>query len=580
MTSLSSARGAAPARARALFAFGAFAFAAAAALSCSATHGDPGGTSGAPQDAGLNDDGGGAGGSDAGGGGAGGGGVGGFNQGPVFPSDPVLDATPGAPPVPLDAPSLFGPPEGGEPAGGPCLVEPEDQALYPSNWLPPRFRFIPAAGQNLFEIRVHTDSEASDLVVYTTHTSWTMPAPMWSAAANGLAEKPITVTVRGAVYDGAKLVSPPSAGSKLTVSIAPVSAAGNIVYWTTGAGSALKGFAVGSTSVVPVLTPGQVEMPTSGGAAVTCVGCHTSTPDGLYASFTAQGPWANAIASIDATDATSIGKKPPFLGAGAEAALAQPEMGIHTYSKAHWAPGDRMKVAPLGAWENSKLIWIDLEAQTPGEGSAFGFISRSGDPRGVGAPTWSHDGKTIVYVSTNAQTTGRLDNGEADLYAVPYNNRAGGDAAPIPGASDPALAEYYPAFSPDNKYLVFNRVPSGNNMYNQPLTEVFVIPSGGGAPTRLAANDPPACAGKKSPGVTNSWAKWSPEATSHGGRTYYWIIFSSARSEKQNPQLYLTALVEEAGALTTHGALHFWNQPEDENNHTPAWDVFQIPVPQ
>jgi hypothetical protein len=155
-------------------------------------------------------------------------------------------------------------------------------------------------------------------------------------------------------------------------------------------------------------------------------------------------------------------------------------------------------------------------------------------------------------------------------------------AAPIPGASDPALEEYYPAFSPDDKYLVFNRVPNGNNMYNQALTEVFVIPSGGGSPTRLAANDPPACSGKKSPGVTNSWAKWSPEATSSGGRTYYWLIFSSARNENQNPQLYLTALVkdEEAGALTTHGALRFWNQPEDENNHTPAWDVFQIPVPQ
>jgi mono/diheme cytochrome c family protein len=485
--------------------------------------------------------------------------------------------TPGAPPAPPDAPALFGPPEGGEPSGGPCLVDPEDQALFPSNWLPPRFRFVPVAGQNLFEIRVHTDSEPSDLVVYTAHTSWTMPAAMWSAAANALTDKTLTVTVRGAVFDGMKLVSPPSMGSKVTVSIAPVSAAGNVVYWTTGAGSALKGFAVGSTSVVPVLTPGQVEMPTSGGAAVTCVGCHTSTPDGLYASFTAQGPWANAIASIDAA---SVGKKPPFLGAGAEAALSQPEMGIHTYSKAHWAPGDRIKVAPLGNYANSRLIWLDLEAQSPAEGAAFGTIPRSGDPRGVGAPTWSHDGNTIVYVSTNAQTTGRLDNGEADLYAVPYNNKAGGVAAPIPGASDPALAEYYPAFSPDDKYLIFNRVPNGNNMYNQALTEVFVIPSGGGSAARLLANDPPACAGKTSPGVTNSWAKWSPEATSKGGRTYYWIIFSSARSAKGNPQLYLTALVEEAGSLTTHGALHFWNQPEDENNHTPAWDVFQIPVPQ
>ena len=63
--------------ARALFAFGA----ALTALSCSATNeGDPGGTSGEKQDAGLND-GGGPGGSGPGGSGTGGSGTGGSGTG-------------------------------------------------------------------------------------------------------------------------------------------------------------------------------------------------------------------------------------------------------------------------------------------------------------------------------------------------------------------------------------------------------------------------------------------------------------------------------------------------------------------
>ena len=31
-----------------------------------------------------------------------------------------------------------------------------------------------------------------------------------------------------------------------------------------------------------------------------------------------------------------------------------------------------------------------------------------------------------------------------------------------------------------------------------------------------------------------------------------------------------------AGAITSYPAMHVWNQPPDEGNHTPAWDVFQI----
>ena len=43
--------------------------------------------------------------------------------------------------------------------------------------------------------------------------------------------------------------------------------------------------------------------------------------------------------------------------------------------------------------------------------------------------------------------------GFADLYAVPYSNRTGGPATPVPGASDPDLEEYYPTYSPDDALL-------------------------------------------------------------------------------------------------------------------------------
>jgi hypothetical protein len=105
---------------------------------------------------------------------------------------------------------------------------------------------------------------------------------------------------------------------------------------------------------------------------------------------------------------------------------------------------------------------------------------------------------------------------------------------------------------------------------------VFVIPASGGTPTRIAANDPIACSNEKSPGVTNSWPKWAPKAVTAGDRAFYWLTFSSSRSGGM-PQLYVTAVVVQGDKITTYPALYLWNQPSDEANHTPAWDVFELP---
>jgi WD40-like Beta Propeller Repeat len=487
----------------------------------------------------------------------------------AFPEAPLLD-----PSAPASAPALFGPAGSGDPSGGPCLFEPEPGTLFPSNWLRPRFRFNAGANQNLFELRLHTSDEAHDLVVYTALTTWTMPRAMWQSLAQHATNGPITMTVRGAHYNGSTLDGAPSVGTSGPMTIAPAPASGAIVYWTTSSGSALKGFKIGEETVGPTLTPEQAKMPTVGGP-VKCIGCHTSTPDGLYAAFTAQSPWGNAFASIEQGQ---VGAQPSFLSAGALAAFTSlGELGIQTFSKAHWKSGDQMMLSPFGSAQASRLAWFDLQAQGSGEGQAYGFLKRDGDSRGAGAPTWSHDGKTVVYVSTNAELTGRLDAGDADLYAVPYNDRQGGAATPIPGAADPELEEYYPAFSPDDSLLAFNRIPKATSMYNAAQAEVYVIPSAGGAATRIVANDPAACSGVVSPGVTNSWPKWAPEGTTVGAKTYNWLIFSSTRGPKKNPQLYIAGVVTEDGKVTTSAALYLWNQPENENNHTPAWDIFKIP---
>jgi hypothetical protein len=488
-----------------------------------------------------------------------------------FPSTPVVD-----PSAPANAGTLFGAADAGSSSGGPCLYEPEPDTLYPNNWLRPRFSWNAGTGENLFELRLHTAAETNDLVVYTANLTWTMPLAMWTALATDVQGAPITVTITGAELAGTTLMGTPSVGSSETITIAPAPAAGSIVYWTT-TNTELKGFSAGDESVALVLQPSQVTMPTVG-AAVSCIGCHTATPDGIYAGFTAQEPWSNVLASVEAA---TVGTPPPFLGKGALATLTtQDPLGIQTYSQAHWTTGDHVMITPWNDSPGNDLAWIDLEATTSGMGTSYGFLARTGDTNDVGTPTWSHDGNTIVYVSNNCELTGRLNQGFGHLYSVPYNNRKGGTATHIStGVADVNNNEYYPAFSPDDTFLAFNEIPVGGQMYSAPAAEVFVMPAAGGTATRLAANDPPACLGKTSPGITNSWPKWAPQVTTVGTKSYYWLIFSSERDAAGIPQLYITGVVVDGSTVQTYGALYLWNQPDDEHNHTPAWDFFMIPPP-
>jgi Tol biopolymer transport system component len=128
-------------------------------------------------------------------------------------------------------------------------------------------------------------------------------------------------------------------------------------------------------------------------------------------------------------------------------------------------------VTPWNDSPGNNLAWIDLEATTSGQGSSYGFFTRTGDPNDVGAPTWSHDGKTIVYVSTNVELTGRLDQGFGHLYSVPYNSRQGGAATAVPGALDASNNQYYPAFSPDDAFLARRQLhlPADDNYISPSL---------------------------------------------------------------------------------------------------------------
>jgi hypothetical protein len=404
--------------------------------------------------------------------------------------------------------------------------------------------------------------------------------------------------------------------------------------------SQLRGFKVGDETTIPVLTIGQVAQTSKDNnnntSHVRCIGCHVGTPDGDFVAFNDAWPWRGVMAGVTPTN---VGTSPAYLSQGGLEDLWQPALGVITFTKNHWSDTDRIAITSYslsspnqGDWYNApksprpNLAWFDLASAPvplvngnfngsmtnptqifPLMGTNMGFIARTGDPRGGTTPNWSNTAAMdmIVYTSTEAALDGRLDNqpapnpnpnnethnmGHADLWMVPYNNKAGGAATPLKGADTTDYEEYFPTFSPDDRFVAFNRVPASQPMYANPSSEIAVIPSTGGMATVLRANKPPACTGKTSPGVNNHWAKWSPDVKPGSDGTYYWLVFSSNRADippvtskygsKRSiniSQLYVAPIVVGELGITSYPAIYLWNQPNTTVNTTPAWQSFQLP---
>jgi Tol biopolymer transport system component len=161
-------------------------------------------------------------------------------------------------------------------------------------------------------------------------------------------------------------------------------------------------------------------------------------------------------------------------------------------------------------------------------------------------PVWSPDGKTILFAHAPAyKLTGLKDAASVvvereevaeffegdkkfryDLYRIPFNNGLGGQAIPLPGASDNGRSNFFPRFSPDGRWIVFCQ--SDSFMLLQPDSTLYILPADGGTPRRMRCNFPD---------KMNSWHSWSPN-----GR---WLVFAS-KADGPFTQLWLTHIDAES----------------------------------
>lgn len=140
---------------------------------------------------------------------------------------------------------------------------------------------------------------------------------------------------------------------------------------------------------------------------------------------------------------------------------------------------------------------------------------------------------------------------------------------------------YYPAYSPDGRFVLFNRSPSNrNSMDNATVTDagvpdgqLWAVPSAGGTPVHLI--------NASAPGGT-SWPKWAPMLHRYSGGTVMWLTFSSGRgyglrlTDNQRTQLWMVAFDPAKAMLGQDPSFpSFWLpfQSIGSGNHIGQWST-------
>ncbi len=220
-----------------------------------------------------------------------------------------------------------------------------------------------------------------------------------------------------------------------------------------------------------------------------CVGCHSVSSTGHRIAAIADGGSGPVVAY-------GLDGKPLALPAVQGSYVA-------------WSPdGNKLAVSTT----DQDIVVIDVASK------AVTKLAGASDPAvAEEMPAWSADGQTIAFVrGTSAGTAWNYD-GPCDIYTVPSS---GGTAVPLAGASGDGF-NYYPAYSPDGRWLAFTRHISGTTSYSAPEAEIYLVPAGGGERIRLAANGAPD--GSPLQNVSNSWPTWSLNGE--------WLAFNSKRND-------------------------------------------------
>jgi hypothetical protein len=525
-------------------------------------------------------------------------------------------------------------------AGTPAIniVYPLDTVLVPPNMNVISVQWTPF-GAGFTEFEVDFANSITDTRVITKCSTQTMDTgtpPMASGGCELIIDPttwafmsranrggdPVTITVRGTTNG----TCANSSASSVHLSFASDDVLGAIYYWKStvspnGTGGQIWVSRFGDFGEVQVTGTG------NGALSGSCNGCHSLSRDGarmvIYSDDNdSDDEYSDVLGSlIDMTTFNAIGGT----GGGRVPGMQPPGFSTLSPNHAYYVSTDGRATMPT----NIFTVW---NGNAGGQVGTATFGAAGDRPT---HPDWSPDGKSVIYVLPKAVAlwNGSTQSGLSDddhefggsLYTLPYNGN-GQFGTPSVFLTSQGENNFYPSYSPDGSFVVFDRVPLDmttvstltgcvttphpacpNDSFSNPASRMLVTPTtAGSALIDLAlANGSPAAAPQP---FSNSWPRWSPFLQHYKGNTLLWIAYSSTRdygirvrnhktgmyqcypadsyeqpgaahhqpfdSFCQQPQLWMAAInLTTAATGADPSRVAFWLPFQDitTHNHTPQW---------
>jgi hypothetical protein len=453
------------------------------------------------------------------------------------------------PSAPPNAPDLFD--NATEDAAlAPTIVYPSDGTYVPPNLGDFETHWTDSGGADLFEVTLQGEYSSTRLFVAGTPLggSWAAFLPSeWAIAGETQRGEAMTVTVRGM-----NVASPTIAGTSAPIGIelTDQNVDGGIYYWAA-AGSQPEGIYRHDMS-----RPGQpaeafyTVAETPGGR---CVACHALSRDGTRMALTYDG--GNGAATI-----LDVATRTPLTAID----------GSVSWNFATYEPDGTRLVTVFGG---------AMSLRDGATGAVLGTVPTGGY---ASHPDFSPLGDAIAYVSVAAPGQDWHFTGGA-IVTLPFDPAGGTWGTPTTLVPNTGTNVYYPSWSPDGQWIVFNR--SNEDAYNDASAEMWIVKADGSAePIKL---DSPNIA----PGLTNSWVRWAPfeqqlDPNGEMPEPLMWLTFSSTRVfgvrlAPGTPQVWMAPFFPQRAATGVDPSGPAFRLPFQElgtNNHIAQWTETVVPI--